>query len=67
MKSWLKTVAAAAIAAAGAYAVKWLFSRRTASKEVSWSTILPASFSETTMLQKPPYRMMNSLFWVGKE
>jgi hypothetical protein len=67
MKFWFKAMAAAAAAAAGVYVVKRLFSRRTEVKEVPWSTNLPAPFSETTLLQKPPYRMMNPLFWVGKE
>jgi hypothetical protein len=67
MKFWLQAIAAAAVAAAGVYAVKRLFSPRSKSKEVPWSTILPAPLTENNLLQKLPYRMMSPLFWVGKE
>ena len=67
MKFWFKAAAAAAVAAAGIYAVKRFFSRRAEGKEVQWSTILPEPFSDMALQQKPPSRMMHPLVWVGKE
>jgi hypothetical protein len=63
----LRAVAAAAIAAAGVYVLKKVFSGRGRVKEAVWSNNLPISLSDKATLPKSSYKMMHPIFWAGIE
>jgi hypothetical protein len=64
--AWRLIATTAVAAAAGVYALHRFLHRREKAK-APFDKNMPAAYSDVSLLQKCPYRMMTPIFWAGIE